>query len=184
MGKKAEKWKAKFRLTKELLEEAQASAHAAELELLGLQVSKAEELEVAVRQELQAQIDKLQGDLDREREHSKILQADYDSLELDYDRFREESENERYELEEMRDAEADRLEARVTLLEDQLTALTEHLGDLRVTRATLDVPQLSPDERVHLVEEDWDHLDALRREALQALAGRVEDEEDIAEGWT
>ena len=183
MGKKAEKWKAKFKLTKELLNEAQASAHAAELELLGLQVSKAEELEVAACQELQAQIDKLKEGLDREREHSKILQADYDSLELDYDRFREESENDRDELEEMRDAEAERLEGRVTQLEDQLTALTDHLGDIRVTRATLDVPQLSPDERVHLVEEDWDHLDALRRQALPVLAGR-EGEEDSTEEWT
>lgn len=174
MGKKADKWKAKFKLTKELLEGVQ-------IELLGMQKSRVEDLEGQARRELQTQIDKLKEELDNEREDRKILQADFDDLEVEYNKLQEESENERWDLEE----ERDRLTDRVTLLEGHLSTLTDHLSSLRVTRVTLDVPQLSPEERVHLVEEDWEELDGLRRAALQSLSGREEEEDEASSGeWS
>ena len=97
--------------------------------------------------------------------------------EEELDKLRDETERERWEMEDEHDVEVAGLSDRVELLEEHLSSLIDCLGQLRVTRATLDVPQLSPEERVHVVEAEWDELLDRREAAEEALAGRLQ------EGW-
>lgn len=190
MGKKANKWKLKFKLTKELLEGMQR-------ELLGMNAQSYQRTHApSSLPSLQGELDKLKGDLRVERENGERLAADLTDTEEELDKLRDETERERWEMEDEHDAEVTLLSGRVELLEEHLSSLIDCLGQLRVTRVTLDVPQLSPEERVHTVEAEWDELLDLREAAAEALSGRRaghSDEEDededvlepeVAEEWS
>lgn len=179
MGKKANKWKLKFKLTKELLEGIQR-------ELLGMNAQSYQHVPSRPSlSSLQEELDKLKGDLRMEREDGEQLAVNLTDAEEELESLREETERERWEMEDEHDVEVALLSGRVELLEEHLSSLIVCLGQLRVTRVTLDVPQISPEERVHTVEAEWDELLDLREAAAEALSGRRpghSDDEDEDEG--
>jgi DNA repair exonuclease SbcCD ATPase subunit len=184
MGKKADKWKAKYDELMRITEAYIRHLHDAHARIRSPEDSTVSETcwvcddscdydhptpgDIDARvEELEVRIEELESEvLEKDRELAEKIEA------------REEQESEAERAISSLEDERHRLECRVDELSVAIDDLLEAALNARVTRLTVSDAsgQLDPGQRVHLFEGDWDRLIEACRDArctLEGLEGRA-----------